>query len=127
MRKKIIPLAILLLVALLAGCAKKQEGTDFSKVDSVTILYGVSSYAMHSEDKETIDAVLACFKPIVLVPTDKKIDEATTLSVTFSAKGEAVASFRVDESGVFQMGKDERYFTDSTKSFDYAALKKFYK
>jgi vesicle coat complex subunit len=127
MKKLNALLVIILIIYALAGCSGKQDvQADTQNADSVTIFYGVSSYAMFTSDASTIKNVSDYFNNLRFEPTDKEMDITTMISVNFSKGEEQIAKFSVDKNMVFWLNGDTKCFKIASGTFNYDAVKDIY-
>ena len=131
MKKALLYLLTCLLVLTSFGY-KSKEVVDIktlseTEVDSITIVYGVRSYAERITDTETINDVVSSYNNLVFKPMDSNqpdIDIATRLLIVFNKKdGEVIHTF-VSSSGISRQHK--KYTANSGKPF-YNKLLKIYK
>jgi hypothetical protein len=116
---------MLAIAILLAGCAKP-ESSNIIKADNITIVYGVSSYAMFGAEQSVIDDLLVRFTSLSFEKTTEELDLMSALHVNFSYNGKGVKSFWVDKNGVFWLDGETQCYKVSSGSFDYQYLKTVY-
>lgn len=118
--------SIMLAIALLlTGCAKPANNNSI-KADHITIVYGVSSYAMFGADQGVIDDLLHRFNSLSFEKTTDQMDLGSAFHVNFSYSGNGVKSFWVDKNGVFWINGETQCYQTSSGSFDYEHLKAIY-
>lgn len=109
---------------LLAGCAK--PAADSIKADQVSVFYGVSSYALFSEDQKVIRELIDSYNGLSFEKTEAELDFISAFSVILSYEGKNVIKFTVDKYGVFWLDGDTQCYKVASGSFDYARLKSIY-
>ncbi len=128
--KRILMLT-LICTLFLAGCAQQPRSPEILKfaidhADDLTIGYVVSSYAMVGADQVSIDQLVEELNALAFDETDSQLDAEHALIVTLSDKGEQVASFMVDEQGIFLINGSGKRYEVSSGDFSYARLKRQY-
>lgn len=126
MKKLLLIIIIGIVTFILFGCNHKSNKLNNENVDNVSIFYGFSSYAMFSEDDDTLRDLLNQFSNLSFEPTDQKMDIATMLHVNFYHNEKIIASFKVDENGVFWLDGETNCYKVSSGSFDYEIVKNIY-
>jgi uncharacterized lipoprotein YajG len=118
---------IILIIYALAGCSRQVKvQANTQNADSVTISYGVSSYAMFSSDASTIKNISDYFNNLSFEPIDKEMDITTMISVNFSKGEKQIAKFSVDKNMVFWLNGDTKCFKIASGTFNYDAVRDIY-
>lgn len=126
MKKFRVLLVIILAIYAFTGCSKQKVQTGMQNADSVTIFYGVTSYAMFSSDENTIKTLSGYFNNLSFEPTDKKMDITTMLSVVFFTGEKQIEKFSIDKNSVFWLNGDIECFKIASGTFNYDAVKEIY-
>ena len=136
-RKGVIAVILcgLLALGVLSGCSDKKEVRDervealmeeAGKAESVTMYYGYQCYSYYKEDPESIKEVADVFRSMKLEETDQTVDEATSFAIYFVVDDEDSALIDVDKNGVIWLGKEQKFYKDTSGTFDYDALANLY-
>jgi len=136
-RKGVIAVILcgLLALGVLSGCSAKKEVRDervealmeeAGKAESVTMYYGYQCYSYYKEDPESIKEVADVFRSMKLEETDQTVDEATSFAIYFVVDDKDSALIDVDKNGVIWLGKEQKFYKDTSGTFDYDALAKLY-
>lgn len=97
---------------------------NIEEADFVRVGYVLSSNNLFTDDYETVKNLAGHFSGLILKRTGKMTSLLTMLGFSFYNKDKEVASFYVDEYGVFMI--DGKYYTISSGSFDFEAVKRIY-
>lgn len=124
--KKLLLVIIGIVVLVFLNFNHAPDGLNGENVDSVSISYGVRSYLMLSTDEDKVKDLIKQFRNLSFEPTDKKMDIMTMLTVSFYQGEKSIASFKVDENGVFWLGGKTKGYKLSSGSFDYNFVRNIY-
>jgi hypothetical protein len=127
MKKYRILLMISFLLIVVSVCSKQDSYFNIDYADNITIIYGISSYAMHSTDEDIIKTVTDNLNSLSFRKTDKQIDGSSMFTIILSKKDEPMAQVFVDEKGVFWIDGTAECYEVVSGTFDYKYIKRIYK
>ena len=119
MKKLALLLPLLWIAAAFSGCSKAPGAPAEIRADRVTITYGVSSYAMFTQDETAVQKIADAFSGLQFEETDREMDVFTAMNVVFQNGDQVTARFSVDKNGVFTVGNDSAYYRLKSGSFPY--------
>lgn len=126
MKKPLLIIIVGIVTLLFSGCNHTSIKQNLENVDDMSIFYGANSYATFGVDDDILKDLSNRFSNLVFEPTDKKMDMLTMLTVNFYKNKKRIASFKVDQNGVFWLDAETKCYKVSSGSFDYKFVKNIY-
>jgi predicted CDP-diglyceride synthetase/phosphatidate cytidylyltransferase len=110
---------VIMTVLSLSGCGKDTGETSDAK--QAAIYYGVSSYALFTEDKAIVDELASFYNTLKVRKTLKKLDLFTAFCVFVGDK-----RFWIDEFGVIWLDGETTCYVKRSGSMDWDRINEIY-
>lgn len=119
MKKVLCFIFIVVTVLSLSGCGQKTGVTSDAK--QASIYYGVSSYALFTDDKAIVDELASFYNTLKVKKTLKKLDLFTAFCVFVGDK-----RFWIDENGVIWLDGETTCYVKRSGSMDWDRINEIY-
>lgn len=118
--KKVLCFILVIITALsLSGCGKGTE--EITDAKQAAVYYGVSSYALFTEDAAIIDELASFYNTLKVRKTLKKLDLFTAFCVFVGDK-----RFWIDEFGVIWLDGETTCYVKRSGSMDWNRINEIY-